>query len=179
MKSKLLLLGALGGVGYLIYRGMKKADAGTNLQYQVKRIAYKGSSLMESNFDVDLTVFNASTEALPFNKFFGTLKYKGSNVAVMNVDGAGKFITIQPQGSSVITVPVTISHLSTASAAVDIAAKILTRTPVNDLLLVGTLTVGPIDLPINQPISFPFGQQVQPSSPQITGIGCACSGVLN
>jgi hypothetical protein len=172
MKSKLLLFGVLGGVGYLIYRGMKKADAGFNLQYQVKRIAYKGSNLLESNFDIDLTIFNASTEALPFNRFFGTLKYMGANVAIVDVNGADKFITIQPQGSTVVTVPIVISHSSAASAVIDIVKKIISRTPVTGAVLDGTLSVGPFNIPIVQQINFPFSQQV-------AGIGCACSGVLN
>lgn len=175
MKSKLLLFGVLGGVGYLIYRGMKKADAGYNLQYQVKRIAYKGSSLLESNFEVDITVFNTSTEALPFNRFFGTLKYMGANVAIIDVNGSGKFITIQPQGSTVVTVPITIGHSSAASAVIDIVKKILSRTPVTGAVLDGTLSIGPFDIPVQQQINFPFSQ------PPVTGIGCACSGlgVLN
>jgi hypothetical protein len=181
LKSKLLLYGAIGVGGYLLFKAYQKAAAGRNLQYGVKRINFKGSSLTESNLDLTFDVLNTSSEDLTFNKFFGTLKYNGDIVAMINLDGAGKNITILKQNTTPITVPVTINHLSTLKGAVDVVSKIIARTPVTGLVLDGTLYAGPLSLPISQNLSFLFSNNNSANQQQVSGIGCACAGlgVLN
>jgi len=182
MKSKLLLYAVLGVGGYWLYEKlMAKKQAGYNLQYGVNQVRYKGSSLTESNFDIGLNITNNSSEQLDFDKFTGTLNYKGTTVAVISMDGAGKGITIKPYGSTPVSVPVTINHLSTLASATDIVKKILNRQPVTDLVLLGKLAIGPFTVPVEKNLSFNFSN-TSAAPQQVSGSNCfTCvgMGVLN
>jgi hypothetical protein len=182
LKSKLFLYAALGVGGYLIYdKIMAQKQAGYNLKYDVSQVRYNGSTLIQSNFDLGLKIINNSSEQLSFDSFNGNLNYKGRSIADITMDGAGKGITIKANDSTPVTVPVTINHLSTLVSASDIVQKILNRQPVTDLVLTGTLHVGPLSLPIEKNMSFLFSNNTNTTQP-VSGInGCACAGmgVLN
>jgi hypothetical protein len=146
----------IGGGAYLAYKLWQKANAVMGLTVSVKKIKWGGTDLSKTWFDVDLGIVNPSGESFSFTRFFGQLRFNGELLATTTKDGAGSDITIKPASETVITIPVTISHLSTGVSLVAIISKLINKEPIQGLQFNGMLYAANLSVPVTQTLNLNF-----------------------
>lgn len=153
----------VGTVGYLLYQGWVKANAALGLTVSIKDIKYGSSDLSKTRIDLTLGIINPSGETFSFTRFFGQLRFNGELLANAMKEGTGEGIKIQPAGETILTFPVYINHLNTATSLINIVTKIAANQPIEGLQFNGMLYVGSNGIPVNQTVSLGFLNQVAPT----------------
>ena len=137
-----LVAGAVAFIAYKMY------DAASNLTYFFTSVTLDKSNtnLFTSTLDVTLRVKNPNNQGLTFDRFVGSLSNNGTQIALIDIGGPGKSVTIAANTETDITFPVQVSNFSVLAQILDL---VVNRNQVN-VSITGTISIGSLQLPISQ-----------------------------
>lgn len=134
-----------GAAAFIGYKMMSAAD---DLTYYFTKVSIDKSNtgLLRTTLEVTMRVKNPNSQGLTFDRFVGSLSNNGSQIALIDVNGYGKGITVAKNAETDITFPVEVSNLGLLAQILDLVInKTNPKVTIN-----GTLSIGAFNIPINQ-----------------------------
>lgn len=148
----IVFTGLLAIAGYAFYRFTNLKNASNYLRYKLSSPKLSDFTFNDFKITFTLQVLNDSTETFQFKSFIGVIIYKGNEVANFTTSQTQQ-VKILPKSSINIPIALYIKYTSLLDLAESIFYKSKKQAFNSPIVIKGLITVGNIQIPVNQTFS--------------------------
>ena len=140
-------------IGFVIYKFAAIKNATKFLRYKISSLKASNFSLLDFKLTFNLEILNDSSESFEFKNFVGKVSYKATTIANFYTSES-KRVNVQAKSSVKIPMSLTVKYDSLVNVLTSfLYLKNNTSVFTSPFLIQGVITIGSVQIPVNQSIS--------------------------